>query len=182
MKIQTEAVIIGGGATGVGILRDLSLRGIPSLLLEKGTSSRRLRTKPRVCFTVAGDTPFPTLRQPGSALPRTGSSEGLLPTASRPRTVSSSPFPRMASNSGIVSSRPVKRRYPDRPSVPGRSPCTGARTSSGNPGRRQSPGRGRRSLYTRPRKCQGCRGAWGKISPSHGNRLPPFGTRTDQRS
>ena len=36
MKIRTEVLIIGGGATGVGILRDLSLRGIPSLLLEKG--------------------------------------------------------------------------------------------------------------------------------------------------
>jgi glycerol-3-phosphate dehydrogenase len=36
MKIQTEVVIIGGGATGVGIARDLSLRGIPSLLIEKG--------------------------------------------------------------------------------------------------------------------------------------------------
>jgi len=36
MKIQTEVLIIGGGATGVGVSRDLSLRGIPSLLLEKG--------------------------------------------------------------------------------------------------------------------------------------------------
>ena len=36
MKIQTEVVIIGGGATGVGISRDLSLRGVPSLLIEKG--------------------------------------------------------------------------------------------------------------------------------------------------
>src|SRR5512147_615350 len=36
MKIQTEVLIIGGGATGVGISRDLSLRGIPSLLIEKG--------------------------------------------------------------------------------------------------------------------------------------------------
>ncbi|MBM4278885.1 MAG: FAD-dependent oxidoreductase, partial [Deltaproteobacteria bacterium] len=36
MKLQTEVVIIGGGATGAGISRDLSLRGIPSLLIEKG--------------------------------------------------------------------------------------------------------------------------------------------------
>ncbi len=36
MKIQTEVLIIGGGATGVGISRDLSLRGIPCLLIEKG--------------------------------------------------------------------------------------------------------------------------------------------------
>ena len=36
MKIKTEVLIIGGGATGVGVSRDLSLRGIPSLLVEKG--------------------------------------------------------------------------------------------------------------------------------------------------
>ena len=36
MKIQTDVLIIGGGATGVGISRDLALRGIPSILIEKG--------------------------------------------------------------------------------------------------------------------------------------------------
>ena len=36
MKIQTEVLIIGGGATGVGIARDLALRGVPSVLIEKG--------------------------------------------------------------------------------------------------------------------------------------------------
>jgi len=36
MKLKTEVLIIGGGATGVGILRDLALRGIPSVLIEKG--------------------------------------------------------------------------------------------------------------------------------------------------
>jgi glycerol-3-phosphate dehydrogenase len=36
MKVQTEVLIIGGGATGAGIARDLSLRGIPSVLVEKG--------------------------------------------------------------------------------------------------------------------------------------------------
>lgn len=36
MEIRTEVLIIGGGATGVGIARDLALRGIPSLLIEKG--------------------------------------------------------------------------------------------------------------------------------------------------
>ncbi len=35
MKIQAEVLIIGGGATGVGISRDLSLRGIPSILIER---------------------------------------------------------------------------------------------------------------------------------------------------
>lgn len=43
--ISTDIIIIGGGATGVGILRDLSMRGIKCILLEQGglangTSSR----------------------------------------------------------------------------------------------------------------------------------------------
>jgi len=36
MDLRTEVLIIGGGATGAGIARDLALRGIPSLLVEKG--------------------------------------------------------------------------------------------------------------------------------------------------
>lgn len=36
MKFNTEVLIIGGGATGVGIARDLALRGVPSLLIERG--------------------------------------------------------------------------------------------------------------------------------------------------
>lgn len=36
MKLQTEVLIIGGGATGAGIARDLSLRGVPCVLVEKG--------------------------------------------------------------------------------------------------------------------------------------------------
>jgi len=43
--MKTEVVVIGGGATGAGVLRDLALRGIDALLLEKaeltsGTSGR----------------------------------------------------------------------------------------------------------------------------------------------
>ncbi len=42
---QAQVIIIGGGATGVGLLRDLSMRGVTALLLEQGdlahgTSSR----------------------------------------------------------------------------------------------------------------------------------------------
>src|SRR2546430_2788038 len=32
----TGVVVIGGGSTGAGVLRDLSLRGIDAVLLEKG--------------------------------------------------------------------------------------------------------------------------------------------------
>jgi glycerol-3-phosphate dehydrogenase len=43
--MQATVVVIGGGATGVGILRDLSMRGIKTILIEQkdlayGTSSR----------------------------------------------------------------------------------------------------------------------------------------------
>lgn len=34
--LQTPVLIIGGGATGTGLARDLALRGIPSILAEKG--------------------------------------------------------------------------------------------------------------------------------------------------
>jgi glycerol-3-phosphate dehydrogenase len=36
MDIRTEVLIVGGGATGVGIARDLSLRTVPCVLIEKG--------------------------------------------------------------------------------------------------------------------------------------------------
>ena len=35
-KIQTEILVIGGGATGSGVLRDLAMRGFQSILVEKG--------------------------------------------------------------------------------------------------------------------------------------------------
>ncbi len=35
MKIETQVVVIGGGLTGAGILRDLALRGVDAVLLER---------------------------------------------------------------------------------------------------------------------------------------------------
>ncbi|MFP4475572.1 MAG: anaerobic glycerol-3-phosphate dehydrogenase subunit A [Desulfatibacillaceae bacterium] len=35
-RIETQVVIIGGGATGAGTLRDCAIRGIPAALVEKG--------------------------------------------------------------------------------------------------------------------------------------------------
>lgn len=32
---RTQVVVIGGGCTGTGVLRDLALRGIPAVLFEK---------------------------------------------------------------------------------------------------------------------------------------------------
>jgi glycerol-3-phosphate dehydrogenase len=44
-KLETEVLVIGGGATGTGVLRDLSMRGFRALLVEKrdlahGTTGR----------------------------------------------------------------------------------------------------------------------------------------------
>ena len=36
MTKQFDVIIIGGGATGAGVARDCSLRGIRALLLERG--------------------------------------------------------------------------------------------------------------------------------------------------
>jgi glycerol-3-phosphate dehydrogenase len=43
--IQTQVLVIGGGATGTGVVRDLAMRGFDALLVEKrdlthGTSGR----------------------------------------------------------------------------------------------------------------------------------------------
>jgi glycerol-3-phosphate dehydrogenase len=35
-KIQTEILVIGGGATGTGVLRDLAMRGFKAILVDKG--------------------------------------------------------------------------------------------------------------------------------------------------
>ncbi len=34
--LETTVVVIGGGATGLGVLRDLSMRGVGAILLEQG--------------------------------------------------------------------------------------------------------------------------------------------------
>ncbi|MGD8751404.1 MAG: FAD-dependent oxidoreductase, partial [Anaerolineales bacterium] len=44
-KLQTEVLVIGGGATGTGVLRDLAMRGFDAVLVEKrdltnGTTGR----------------------------------------------------------------------------------------------------------------------------------------------
>jgi glycerol-3-phosphate dehydrogenase len=44
-RIETQVIVIGGGATGAGVLRDLSLRGVKAVLVEKndlasGTTGR----------------------------------------------------------------------------------------------------------------------------------------------
>ena len=38
-KLETQAVVIGGGITGCGVLRDLAMRGIQAMLFERGNLS-----------------------------------------------------------------------------------------------------------------------------------------------
>jgi glycerol-3-phosphate dehydrogenase len=35
-KINTDIIVLGGGATGTGVVRDLAMRGFKTILLEKG--------------------------------------------------------------------------------------------------------------------------------------------------
>ncbi len=43
-QLHTQVLIIGGGATGTAIARDLALRGVPCVLVEKGdlNAARRM--------------------------------------------------------------------------------------------------------------------------------------------
>ena len=36
-RIDTEILVIGGGATGTGVARDLAMRGFKTVLVEKAT-------------------------------------------------------------------------------------------------------------------------------------------------
>jgi glycerol-3-phosphate dehydrogenase len=38
-KLETQVVVIGGGATGSGVLRDLAMRGLDAMLFERGNLS-----------------------------------------------------------------------------------------------------------------------------------------------
>ncbi len=39
MKLETQVVVIGGGATGTAVLRDLAMRGLNAMLFERGNLS-----------------------------------------------------------------------------------------------------------------------------------------------
>ncbi|MGA9350636.1 MAG: anaerobic glycerol-3-phosphate dehydrogenase subunit A [Anaerolineae bacterium] len=39
MKLETQVVVIGGGATGTAVLRDLTMRGLKAMLFERGNLS-----------------------------------------------------------------------------------------------------------------------------------------------
>ncbi len=35
-KLETQVIVIGGGITGCGVLRDLAMRGLDAVLFERG--------------------------------------------------------------------------------------------------------------------------------------------------
>ena len=51
--IKTDVIIIGGGATGCGVARDLALRGIPHCLIEKGDFSAPKQIAIAICACPA---------------------------------------------------------------------------------------------------------------------------------
>ena len=38
-KLETQVIVIGGGATGTAVLRDLAMRGLNAMLFERGNLS-----------------------------------------------------------------------------------------------------------------------------------------------
>jgi len=58
--IKADVIIIGGGATGCGIARDLALRGIPHCLIEKGDSRQEPPAPAMACCTAAAGMSLPT--------------------------------------------------------------------------------------------------------------------------
>lgn len=40
MELETQVIVIGGGATGTAVLRDLAMRGVPAILVERDNLSQ----------------------------------------------------------------------------------------------------------------------------------------------
>ena len=47
-RLDSEVIIIGGGATGAGIARDCARRGLRTLLIERPLRGDRQRIRPRM--------------------------------------------------------------------------------------------------------------------------------------
>ena len=53
--LKTTVVIIGGGSTGVGILRDLSMRGVDTILIEQDDLGYWTSSRFHGCYIVVED-------------------------------------------------------------------------------------------------------------------------------
>ena len=173
MKIQTEAVVIGGGATGVGILRDLSLRGIPSLLIEKGDFLSGASGRNHGLFHSGGRY---AVSDPDAA--RECIAENRILRRIAPHCIEAT--------DGLFVSLPedglefrdlfIKAcQEADIPTTvlsPDEALVLEPATSSGDPQRRQGPGRGGGSFYARPGQCEGCGKTRGQIPAPYGGHLP----------
>lgn len=71
MNQTYDVIIIGGGATGAGIARDCSLRGIKALLLERSDISTGRPDATTACSTAERVMPLRTTSRPWSASART---------------------------------------------------------------------------------------------------------------
>ena len=72
--LETEVLIIGGGVTGAGIMRDLALRDIHCLLIDRQDLSVLVHQGAiMVCFTPVRDM-FPTISRPLSSVARKANS------------------------------------------------------------------------------------------------------------
>lgn len=78
---HATVIVIGGGATGVGILRDLSMRGIDTLLIEKQISLTGQVLVITACCTAVGAMPSKIRKQHVSVSRRTRFSARLAARA-----------------------------------------------------------------------------------------------------
>ena len=50
-RMETDVIVIGGGATGARTIRDLALRGVKTILIEKTISHQEQQEETMDCYT-----------------------------------------------------------------------------------------------------------------------------------
>jgi len=129
VKINTEVLIIGGGATGAGILRDLSLRGIPSVLVEKGDFASGASGRNHGLLHSGGRYAVSDPEAARECIAENKILRKIAPIALKKQMVSSSPSPKMAFSFGIGSLELVKRRGSQMPFAHAMKPWHGSPNS-----------------------------------------------------
>ena len=173
MKIQTEVLIIGGGATGVGISRDLSLRGIPSLLIEKGDFLSGASGRNHGLFHSGGRY---AVSDPEAA--RECIAENRIHRKIAPHCIEPTDGFFVSLPEDGLEFRDRFLKACEKAEIPAtllsrdEALALEPGSQSGSPERRESPGWGHRSLHPRPRERERCREQWRQIPPPHGNHLP----------
>jgi glycerol-3-phosphate dehydrogenase len=84
MDSRTDVLVIGGGATGTGIARDLALRGVDVTLVEReGLSGRRVARTGSSTAARGTPTPMGRRREPVSRRTESCAESGVLASERR---------------------------------------------------------------------------------------------------